>query len=68
MDEEKWKEGAIRGRQEKKKNKNQKHQNPEQNAQNPRKTPKTDDPQTENPIKTQPKSKSKRIIKISAKM
>ena len=27
MEEEKWKEGAIRGREEKK-NKNQKHQNP----------------------------------------
>ena len=50
MDEEKWKEGAIRGREEKK-NTNPKTAKPEQHAQNPRKNPKTDDPQPENPIK-----------------
>ena len=52
MEEEKWNEDAMRGREEK--NKNPKTQ-PEKMKNNPRKNRKKDAPQTKNPIKLNPK-------------
>jgi hypothetical protein len=62
MDEEKWKEGAIRGREEKN-NKNQKHQNPKNMHKTSAKIPRQ---MTRNP-KTQKKSTKIEIEKKNQK-